>query len=911
MAGERGAIRRLQYPAREARVNTRWWWYGGAVEKREIRLQLEAMRDAGIGGVEIQFLYPLDFDDASAGQRHIDFFSPEFFDILDFTLTCAREMDIGVDLTLGSGWPFGGSFVEDTMAPDILVPLSHDVTGPTLFSFDYTCVLPGEIERVVLCRVRDGVPDAQTARDVTDCVQPTFIETWRWGSKLEVAIPEGPHRVFTFVVQKYKQNIGKPAPNMQGLAIDHCRKDVADFYFRTMGDALIARLGRGRIRSFFCDSIELGGCNWTEPLLSEFKARRGYDLAPYLPALWGDLGEVTKPVRYDYFKTFSELTLEGFFENFTAWCGAWGVTSRTQAHGIWADILKAYASADIPEGETFGLHDRYVVNTVHRRLAVSAGLCYDRPIVSNESFTWLRTPRFLETPEMVKRAFDAIMVDGIQMIVNHGFSYSPERAGKPGWNFYASSMLNPNNTWWRFYPELSAYMNRVCSLMQGGPAVSEVMVYIPAGDIWSDSPMAELHMALRVEDYVGKDTVNRLQRAGYWFTYVNDEVLCDRGTLEDGALRIGINRYRALLLIGCTRLPVETAQAIARMDGAGVAVIACGGLPADGCGLLHREENAEAVRRAMTSLRNARIVPDRRDGLIEALREVLEPDLVVEGGDAQDVGFIRRRVDGQDAYFIANISAKARRAVLTLRACGGVRLYDPMAELYMAPVSLTDSGGRARVEIDLEPNQSLVLIAGEEGLAPRPADVYRKVLRLNGWTLAVDKETVAEGLEDPVGWERYEKTRYHSGDGVYWADFELDRDRALFVELTRLDCCCDVLLDGETVSSIWKAPLRARLGIISKGAHRLTLRVVNTWINHVIDPNRPEREQENSVDARWPYFTNIIGDIRRRRLYAGKERAAIKEPQPSGVSGPVHLVTCGTEPPSGAKGSAAKLKAST
>ncbi|MEA5068696.1 MAG: glycosyl hydrolase, partial [Christensenellaceae bacterium] len=317
MAGERGAIRRLQYPAREARVNTRWWWYGGAVEKREIRLQLEAMRDAGIGGVEIQFLYPLDFDDASAGQRHIDFFSPEFFDILDFTLTCAREMDIGVDLTLGSGWPFGGSFVEDTMAPDILVPLSHDVTGPTLFSFDYTCVLPGEIERVVLCRVRDGVPDARTARDVTDCVQPTFIETWRWGSKLEVAIPEGPHRVFTFVVQKYKQNIGKPAPNMQGLAIDHCRKDVADFYFRTMGDALIARLGRGRIRSFFCDSIELGGCNWTEPLLSEFKARRGYDLAPYLPALWGDLGEVTKPVRYDYFKTFSELTLEGFFENFT------------------------------------------------------------------------------------------------------------------------------------------------------------------------------------------------------------------------------------------------------------------------------------------------------------------------------------------------------------------------------------------------------------------------------------------------------------------------------------------------------------------------------------------------------------------------------------------------------------------
>jgi hypothetical protein len=42
--------------------------------------------------VELQILYPLDFDDPSAGRRHIDFFSPEFFEVLDFTLSCAKEM---------------------------------------------------------------------------------------------------------------------------------------------------------------------------------------------------------------------------------------------------------------------------------------------------------------------------------------------------------------------------------------------------------------------------------------------------------------------------------------------------------------------------------------------------------------------------------------------------------------------------------------------------------------------------------------------------------------------------------------------------------------------------------------------------------------------------------------------------
>jgi hypothetical protein len=329
------AISLIKNPPRAARVGTRWWWYGGAVEKAEITRELNAMREAGLGGVEIQFLYPLDFDDPAAGQRHVDYFSPEFFELLDYTIITAKGMDLEVDLTLGAGWPFGGSFVEDTMAPDILVPFSHDVTGPCTFSFDYTCVLPGEIERVVLVNVSGGAPDAENARDITSSVKPTFIETWRWGSRLEAEIPEGPHKIFTFVVQKYKQNVGKPAPNMQGLAIDHCRREVSDFYFRTMGDTLIERLGRGRIRSFFCDSNELGGCNWTKPCWRNLKGAAGTTLRPGFPRSgrnWGNhRGRPLRLLQYlfriDAGRLFSKLhPLVRFL----------GVTSRTQAHGTWA-----------------------------------------------------------------------------------------------------------------------------------------------------------------------------------------------------------------------------------------------------------------------------------------------------------------------------------------------------------------------------------------------------------------------------------------------------------------------------------------------------------------------------------------------------------------------------------------------
>jgi hypothetical protein len=293
----------------------------------------------------------------------------------------------------------------------------------------------------------------------------------------------------------------------------------------------------------------------------------------------------------------------------------------------------------------------------------------------------------------------------------------------------------------------------------------------------------------------------------------------------------------------------------------------------------------------MASLKRARITPDRDEGLIAALHEALEPDLVVEGGDALDVGFIRRRVGETDVRFVSNISEKARRVALNIPGCGEIRLFDPMELADCAPVEKACAGGRTRLVIDFEPNQSLVLVSGEAGLAPCPPEALRRLRRVTGWTLTVGGETVAEGMDDPIGWERFEHTRHFSGDGEYAADFTLAEETELWVELHLLDCCCDVLLDGEAVASLWKAPLRAKLGKAAAGAHRLSLCAVSTWINHVIGPENAEPEDAPPVVESWPYFSNIIADVRRRRLSSSREREAVKAPQPSGVSGPVYLLT--------------------
>ena len=51
----------------------RWWWFGPATEKPELQKELETMRGAGIGGVEIQPVYPLMLDDPAKGIKNFSY----------------------------------------------------------------------------------------------------------------------------------------------------------------------------------------------------------------------------------------------------------------------------------------------------------------------------------------------------------------------------------------------------------------------------------------------------------------------------------------------------------------------------------------------------------------------------------------------------------------------------------------------------------------------------------------------------------------------------------------------------------------------------------------------------------------------------------------------------------------------
>ena len=883
----------LLHPRKEARGRTRWWWYGCAVKKEELLRELDEMQRAEMGGVELQILYPLMADDPEKGVKNQWYLSPQYMELIRFAAEEAEKRGMEFDLTLGSSWPFGGPFIPEELSGQSVIPFTIDVEGPTTFQKDLTTVIYGKVVGVVLGKMEGARMLPETIVDITDRVVDKHLFQWPWGTEIEpIEIPEGLYKIVLFVSSDKRQQVLKPLPGGDGPIIDHNRKEALREFLSYGGNPIVEAVGRGKIHAFFCDSIEVFGHNWTEILYEEFRKRRGYELRPYLYALWGEIKGMTEQVRYDFQKTMAELTVENFFQELTKWCHENGSLSRIQAHGTWGDILAAYGAADIPEGETFSAFDRYEVNTVHRRLAVSAGHIYGKPVISNESFTWLRFPRFVVSLENLKAAADSIFLDGINQIVNHGYSYSEEQ-GEGMLSFYASSNINHTNTWWKDYPLVSRYINRVSDFLQRGEPVAEVAIYLPQHDIWVKMPLADTHMSMKLNERFGERCINGIQKAGYWFDYVND----------DGVQDLGQRGYDTLLLIDCERIPPETMDAVCRFARNGGTVVAAKSLPSKACGMAGYQANTEKVRSmGQALLQEGRILvtEDKYEDLLNTLKKQKCPDVRFEH-HPDEIGYVHRRTEDGDLYFIANISPGEQEETIWFR--GGeprFSVFDPMDCREKAVISMEETDEAFKVTLKLEPFQSLLFLFGEgEPLLERQTE-QRKLLDLSeGWILRVPQRSFEKHCHTLQGWEKEEKLTYYSGTGEYgrrvvlteeiWE--EIQKADQVWLNLEHVGETAEIWINGKRGDVLIKRPYRAGIKeFLKKGENEITIRVTNLLINRMIDPDYPEPVIEEKVIPHWPFATGALNNSRRERLFNWREREMIKQPLPSGMWGTIALL---------------------
>ena len=460
------------HPPDDSRIMMRWWWFGPSATKQELKRELEQMKAAGIGGVEIATLYPLALDDAKSGFHNYDFVSDEHIQNLRFAAEEARRLGLRVDVTLGSGWPFGGPHIPVTEAAGELrveaVPVrigDSSVAFPALEAG----------EKLIAAFVSAGVGAANFRN----------AKAIPLGSGARLELPEGSGSarvVMFFISSRTGMMVKRAAQGAAGFVLDHYDAAAIRTHLESVGDRMISAFGDHPPYAVFSDSLEDYGSDWTPDLLAEFEKRRGYDLKPFLPALVGDIGPETGAIRHDWGETLTELANENFLRPLEAWAGQHHTKLRSQTYGYPPVTLSSNQLVDLPEGEGKATIRMWRAFS-DTRWAASAGHLFGKNVISSETWTWLNSPAFRATPLDMKAEADLHFLQGINQLVGHGWPYSPPEAGEPGWRMYAAGAFDAHNPWFFAMPDLTGYLQRVSYAMRLGKAANDVAVLLPNDDV--------------------------------------------------------------------------------------------------------------------------------------------------------------------------------------------------------------------------------------------------------------------------------------------------------------------------------------------------------------------------------------------------------------------------------------------
>ncbi|MEO5682499.1 MAG: glycosyl hydrolase [Chitinophagaceae bacterium] len=915
----------IQWPAitQTAKPWTRWWWQGSAVNKTDLAVAMKKYQQAGLGGLEITPIYGV----KGAESEFINYLSPRWTDMLQFTLEEARRLGMGVDMATGTGWPFGGPWVtpEDACKNINLVrysiregeqlqqavrftqqPLVRTESGITpdiktltypiasnknlqLYAFDQV-----RFEKQLPLQLLMAYSDKGDVLDITGKVDTA--------GKLSWTAPAGNWNLYALFQGWHGKMVERAAPGGEGDAIDHFSGAALNNYLSYF-DKAFAGKDVSYLRSFFNDSYEVddarGQSNWTPDFLQQFKNRRGYDLKNELPALYQkDNTEKNSRVLYDYRQTISELLLEKFTTPWHAWAKAKGKLIRNQSHGSPANILDLYGAIDIPETEgTDILRFKFATSTAH---------VMGKPLASSESATWL-DEHFQSSLGDVKVAIDKYFVGGVNHIFYHGTNYSPQNETWPGWLFYAAVHFTPANSFWKDFPTLNSYIARCQSFLQIGKPDNDILLYFPFSDKNSEPGNEMLHHFDGMKGFektIFKTGAEYLLQKGYAFDLISDKQVLQVKAVNQ-LLETGGVHYQTILLADTKYLPLETMEKLLQLAGQGATVIIYKNLPGGVPGFGNLAERQSAYKKLADGLqfldeagikraavgKGFFLMGDDLKALLNAAKIRREP--MVDNG----LEYVRRQYAGGNYYFISNAGNSAFSGDVSLQIkASNVVLFDPMQERKGLAKTTAGTEGNTAVYINLQPGESIIVQTSNNKTGGTLFPYTRKKgdgQNINGnWNIrfmsggpVLPASTTVKSLGSWTDLPGEEVKRF-SGTAQYSIHFRkpAGNARAWQLDLGEVEESAEVILNGVKMAVLIGPSYQLTIPATKlKDDNLLEVNVTNGMANRIADLDK------RGIMWKKFYNTNFPARLAKNRGADGLFTAAGWQPKAAGLIGPVSL----------------------
>ncbi len=821
------------------------WWMGSSVDEAGLARQVDDMAKAGLGGFHIIPTYAAQND---PGVKKL--LSPDWMKAFGAAVRLAGERGLGVDLTTGSGWCFGG-------------PQLARTDGGWMLELNAK-----QPERsVVLWRgEKDGKIVTLSARPTGQMVKRSGLGGW--------------------------------GPMMNPLSTNAMTKFLAPF------KAAFGKIGAPRPRNMYHDSYEYFRAGWSAELPGAFARRRGYRLEDHYAALAGvgDPDTVSR-VKCDYRETVSDLIVEEVFPQWTDWCRSLGMGTRNEAHGSPANWLDFYALADIPETEMFGCDhararapaiDAAFMNSGDRDILISkfassaahvkhAGANRD-PRVSAESCTWI-CEHFCETLGAIKTFLDRLFLAGVNHIFYHGTCYSPADAKWPGRTFYATCEMNRFNPIWRDADLLNTYITRVQSVARSCANDNDLLVYWPLHDYWSEPAGFEREMSVHHRGWFTDQPIGRISRRlydeGYAFDFISERGLSGLATPDK-------THYTTILVPRARHMKPETLTRLFALAESGYRVLFVGGFPATVPGFKDVAAREAALKKLIASA-PANVAAGDYEKLLASAPLRREPFNAASG--LRFTRRVRRTEHGcVTSYFIANQDRDAgvKGRFKPSAPCRSATLMDPMTGA-AREISTPDGS----VELNLPIGHSVIL-------QTRPFPIDAAVPSVSGTPMVIPldgewmRTAVAGGPDFPSavkgklplpwgGGSETEPEGRFSGTMRYETTVTLSSVPAgedATLDLGRMGESAKVFVNGALAGGVilppWKVRIPARL--FRKGENTIAVETTSTGANRL-----------RWLDKTKPYEWKVFHDINMVNIDYRKLDASDWEPRPAGLWGPVTL----------------------
>ena len=643
-------------------------------------------------------------------------------------------------------------------------------------------------------------------------------------------------------------------PEATGFEVDKFDAEAVRRYINTYLDTYNAAagpdmIGRHGVRALLNDSIEVGASNWTPTLVAEFKARRGYDPVPWLPALTGVI--LGSPARTDAFlhdfrATLADLMADAHYKTIAEEARKRGLIHYSEAledkRPSLGDDMAMRRNADVPMAAMWSYDtERGAPQPTHQgdmRGAASVAHIYGQNLVAAESLTSALQP-WAFAPRDLKPMIDMEFALGVNRPVIHTSVHQPLTDKAPGFSlFIFGQYFNRLETWGEQARPWVDYMARSSYLLQQGRNVADVAYFYG-----EEAPLTALFAKAVPDDL---PTANA-------FDFVNPDVLLNQLSNEGADLvaKSGA-RYKALYLGGSSaRMSLTVLQRIADLVRGGATLI--GEKPLGSPAL---QDDPAAFARLADALWSGdagkgHVLPSRNPD--EALRTLgISADLTyTRAAPDSAVLFVHRKTADAEIYFVTNRKNRAEPTTLSFAQAGKAPEWWDAATGKAAPLGYTTKDGRTEITLTLRPWQSGFVVFRKAGPASLDigTPVRSEVALVQGpWAVAFQPGRGAPAsvtLPALTDWTQAADpgVRYFSGTATYRQTLKVPAIRPgqrLILDLGEVREVAEVLVNGKSAGTLWKPPYEADLtGLVHRGINTLEVRVTNLWVNRLIGDAQP------------------------------------------------------------------------